>query len=204
MEKVVVTGGAGFIGSHLAEKLAGRGYQVTIIDDLSSGKRENIERLLNQDKVEFIEGSILTPPLLQKLFQGTDYVFHQAAIPSVPRSVNNPLASGELAKGSGIFKPKGPAGTEKTTGGERISRTEADNQTVLGTAAQPAGDVYESTSTNTLKTAAELTKLIENTEPEPREDAVNRVRERIQSGYYNAREFFGRLATKLINTGTGS
>ena len=95
MEKVVVTGGAGFIGSHLAEKLARRGYQVTIIDDLSGGKRENIERLLNQDKVEFIEGSILTLPLLQKLFQGTDYVFHQAAIPSVPRSVNNPLASHE-------------------------------------------------------------------------------------------------------------
>ncbi len=95
MEKVVVTGGAGFIGSHLAEKLAGRGYQVTIIDDLSSGKRKNIERLLSQDKVGFIKGSILTPPLLQKLFQGTDYVFHQAAIPSVPRSINNPLASHE-------------------------------------------------------------------------------------------------------------
>ena len=120
------------------------------------------------------------------------------------QDINNPLASGELARSSGVFKPKGPAGTEKTTGGERISRTEADNQTAHGTTAQPAGDIFESTSTDTLKTAAELTKLIENTEPEPREDAVNRARGRIQSGYYNTREFLGRLATKLINTGTGS
>ena len=69
MEKVVVTGGAGFIGSYLVEELARRGCRVIIIDDLSSGKRGNIEQLLNQDKVEFIESSILALPLLQKLFQ---------------------------------------------------------------------------------------------------------------------------------------
>ena len=95
MEKVLVTGGAGFIGSYLAEGLARRGCRVIILDDLSTGKRENIEQLPNQDKLEFIEGSILTLPLLQKLFKGVDHVFHQAAIPSVPKSIENPLASHE-------------------------------------------------------------------------------------------------------------
>ncbi len=95
MKKVVVTGGAGFIGSHLAGELVGRGYRVIILDDLSTGKMENIERLINQGKVEFIEGSILTFPRLQQLFRDVDYVFHQAALPSVPRSIENPLASHE-------------------------------------------------------------------------------------------------------------
>ena len=95
MKKAVVTGGAGFIGSNLAEELAERGWEGIIIDDLSSGKRENLELLLDADKVEFIEGSILTLPPFQTLFRGIDYVFHQAAIPSVPRSIDNPLASHE-------------------------------------------------------------------------------------------------------------
>jgi len=116
--------------------------------------------------------------------------------------INNPLASGELAKGSGAFKPKGPARTDKTTGNERIQRPNAENRTTQGTTAQPAGDVYE--STESIRIAAELTERIGNTEPEPREDVVNRARERVQSGYYNTREFLGRLATKLINTGAGS
>lgn len=93
--KVIVTGGAGFIGSHLAEELAKRGYHVTILDDLSTGKVENIEPLLAKLNVEFIQGSIADIPLLQKLSQGVDYIFHQAAIPSVPRSIEQPLASHE-------------------------------------------------------------------------------------------------------------
>jgi len=91
----LVTGGAGFIGSHLAEALARRDYHVVILDDLSSGKRENIEGIVNDDNVEFSQGSITDLPLLQSLFEGVDYVFHQAAIPSVPKSVENPLASHE-------------------------------------------------------------------------------------------------------------
>ncbi len=94
-EKAVVTGGAGFIGSHLAEELARRGYQVIILDDLSTGKMENIELSLKRGEVKFMQGSITNLALLQKLFQGVDYVFHQAAIPSVPRSIENPLASHE-------------------------------------------------------------------------------------------------------------
>lgn len=96
MEKVVVTGGAGFIGSNLAELLADRGYHVIILDDLSTGKKENIDALLKRPSVEFIQGSITDLTLLQKVFKNAIYVFHQAAIPSVPRSIENPKASHEV------------------------------------------------------------------------------------------------------------
>lgn len=93
-KKAVVTGGAGFIGSHLTEALITEGYQVIVIDDLSSGKLNNIEQC--RDKIEFVKGSITDFPLLKRLFHGVDYVFHQAAIPSVPRSIENPIASHEV------------------------------------------------------------------------------------------------------------
>ena len=96
MKKAVVTGGAGFIGSHIADRLTGQGYQVVIIDDLSTGNKENIAALLKQNNIEFIEGSIVDLSLLNKLFRGVDYVFHLAAIPSVPRSIKNPQASHEV------------------------------------------------------------------------------------------------------------
>jgi len=96
MEKVIVTGGAGFIGSHLAEELARRGYQVTILDDLSTGEMENIKELLKKGSVQFIQDSITNFSLLKELFQGAIYVFHQAAFPSVPRSVKDPLAASEV------------------------------------------------------------------------------------------------------------
>lgn len=96
MEKVIVTGGAGFVGSHLAEELANRGYSVVILDDLSSGRMENIADLLARENVEFVQGSITDVSLLHQLFQGVHYVFHLAAIPSVPRSIENPLASHEV------------------------------------------------------------------------------------------------------------
>ena len=95
-KKVVVTGGAGFIGSHLAEELARRGYYAIILDDLSTGKMENIEELLKSSNVEFIKGSIIDLPLLQRACKDALYVFHQAAIPSVPRSIEDPKASHEV------------------------------------------------------------------------------------------------------------
>jgi UDP-glucose 4-epimerase len=95
MKKAVVTGGAGFIGSHLTEELARQGYPVVILDDLSTGKRENIEALLKRNGAKLVQGSITDPRLLQGLFQNVDLVFHLAAIPSVPRSMENPLASHE-------------------------------------------------------------------------------------------------------------
>ena len=100
-KRVVVTGGAGFIGSHLAEELSERGYQVIVLDDLSTGKVENIEPLLTGEHVEFVKGSITDLPLLQKLFRGTVYVFHQAALARVPRSIDDPLLTNEVnIKGS--------------------------------------------------------------------------------------------------------
>jgi UDP-glucose 4-epimerase len=93
MSKVIVTGGAGFIGSHIADELVKRDYQVVILDNLSTGRLSNIEQTLGSKNVEFVRGSITNLSLLEKLFAGADYVFHQAAIPSVPRSIKNPKAS---------------------------------------------------------------------------------------------------------------
>jgi UDP-glucose 4-epimerase len=93
MKKIIVTGGAGFIGSHLAGELVNKACQVTVIDDLSTGKKENLESILTKDNVQFIQGSVTDLPLLQQLFHNASYVFHLAALPSIPRSIENPLAS---------------------------------------------------------------------------------------------------------------
>jgi len=88
---VVVTGGAGFIGSHLVDALLEKGAKVRIIDDLSTGKKENIAHVL--DKIEFFQDTILNTDILATVMAGADYVFHQAAVPSVPKSINDPLTS---------------------------------------------------------------------------------------------------------------
>jgi nucleoside-diphosphate-sugar epimerase len=89
---VVVTGGAGFIGSNLVEELLKK-HDVTVIDNLSTGRIENLDHII--DEINFIEGSITDLDLLEEVFSGSDTVFHQAAIPSVQRSVDNPVASSE-------------------------------------------------------------------------------------------------------------
>ncbi len=90
MNRVLVTGGAGFIGSHLVDRLVDEGYDVRVIDNLSSGKLENIERHIKSGKVDFIEGDIRDADLARKSLVGVDAVFHLAAIISVPFSVSNP------------------------------------------------------------------------------------------------------------------
>jgi len=85
---ILVTGGAGFIGSHIAEKLVEIGAKVKILDNFSFGKRENIESF--QDKVEIIEGDITDLSLLLKIMEGVDFVSHQAALRSAPKSVDLP------------------------------------------------------------------------------------------------------------------
>jgi nucleoside-diphosphate-sugar epimerase len=90
MASYVVTGGAGFIGSHLAEELLRRGHSVRVADSLITGKRRNIEHLPG---VEFLEGDLADFAFAQRAVVGRDYVLHQAAIPSVPRSVNDPITS---------------------------------------------------------------------------------------------------------------
>ena len=90
MAHYLVTGGAGFIGSHLAEELVRRGETVRVIDNLSTGKRHNIAHL---SSVEFVEGDLADFEAAQRAVQGIDYVLHQAAIPSVPRSIDDPITS---------------------------------------------------------------------------------------------------------------
>lgn len=88
MAKFVVTGGAGFIGSHLVRALIARGNPVRVVDDFSTGKRENLAGV--EHLVEMLEGSIEDRALLQRAMAGADFCLHQAAIPSVPRSVADP------------------------------------------------------------------------------------------------------------------
>jgi nucleoside-diphosphate-sugar epimerase len=90
MASYLVTGGAGFIGSHLTEELIRRGHSVRVVDNLVTGKRRNLDHLPG---VEFIEGDLVDPAIAERAATGMDYVLHQAAIPSVPRSVNDPVAS---------------------------------------------------------------------------------------------------------------
>jgi nucleoside-diphosphate-sugar epimerase len=90
MAHYLVTGGAGFIGSHLAEELVRRGERVRVVDNLVTGKRQNLAHL---PQVEFIRGDLADPAVARGAVDGVDYVLHQAAIPSVPRSVEDPVAS---------------------------------------------------------------------------------------------------------------
>jgi UDP-glucose 4-epimerase len=89
--KGLVTGGAGFIGSHLVEGLVGRGWEVRVLDNLSTGKMANL--LAVQPQVEFLQGEIVDKALVAKAVQGCDVVFHLAAIASVASSVEAPLES---------------------------------------------------------------------------------------------------------------
>ena len=86
----LVTGGAGFIGSHLAEELVRRGQTVRVADSLITGKRNNLDHVRSAD---FQEGDLADPEFAQAVVKGCDYVLHQAAIPSVPRSVKDPITS---------------------------------------------------------------------------------------------------------------
>jgi nucleoside-diphosphate-sugar epimerase len=90
MASYLVTGGAGFIGSHLAEELRRRGHTVRVADSLVTGHLRNLEHIPG---VEFLEGDLADLPFATRAVRGMDYVLHQAAIPSVPRSVDDPIAS---------------------------------------------------------------------------------------------------------------
>jgi nucleoside-diphosphate-sugar epimerase len=90
MALYVVTGGAGFIGSHLVEALISRGERVRVVDSLITGHRRNLARV---PQVEFVEGDLADIDLAHRGVAGADYVLHQAAIPSVPRSVQDPIGS---------------------------------------------------------------------------------------------------------------
>jgi nucleoside-diphosphate-sugar epimerase len=90
MSFYLVTGGAGFIGSHLTEELVRRGERVRVVDSLITGHRHNLSHI---EGVDFIEGDLADLAVARQAVQGVDYVLHQAAIPSVPRSVDDPITS---------------------------------------------------------------------------------------------------------------
>jgi len=91
MFKVIVTGGAGFIGSHLVDKLIEEGHEVIVIDDLFAGKKENIN-----SKAVFYKKDICDFEEIKPLFVGVDYVFHLAAIPRIPFSIKNPIKTSKV------------------------------------------------------------------------------------------------------------
>jgi UDP-glucose 4-epimerase len=91
---MLVTGGAGFIGSHLADALLAAGHAVVVLDDLRTGNLDNLDAA--RARIEFIQGSITDPNLVQSVVTGVEVVFHLAALPSVQRSVEDPLSTHEV------------------------------------------------------------------------------------------------------------
>lgn len=92
--RYLVTGGGGFIGSHLVDELVRRGHRVVVLDDLSAGKKQNLAD--SWSKIEFVEGSICDLPVVARACQGAEYVIHLAARTSVPRSVKDPLETNRV------------------------------------------------------------------------------------------------------------
>ncbi|MFA6107817.1 MAG: SDR family oxidoreductase [Candidatus Latescibacterota bacterium] len=93
----LVTGGAGFIGSHLVEELLRRGDTVRVLDNFSTGKRENLAPFF--DRIELLEGDIRSYHIVREAVKGVDYILHQGALPSVPRSVRDPITTNEVNVG---------------------------------------------------------------------------------------------------------
>lgn len=92
--KALITGGAGFIGSHIAQALCQRGAKVTVLDNLSLGQKHNLAWASeSKADLEFVQGEVTDETLITKLVAGCDWVFHEAAMPSVPRSVQDPIGS---------------------------------------------------------------------------------------------------------------
>jgi UDP-glucose 4-epimerase len=89
IQRVLVTGGAGFIGSHLVDALLRLGAQVRVVDDFSSGREENLAQAI--DRIELLRGDFADPAIAERAVDGVDVVFHQGAVPSVPRSVAEPV-----------------------------------------------------------------------------------------------------------------
>jgi UDP-N-acetylglucosamine 4-epimerase len=93
--KILITGGAGFIGSNLCEHFLEKGHKVTCLDNFATGHRHNIEHLFSNSNFQLIEGDIRSIKDCHNAVQGVDYVLHQAALGSVPRSINDPITSND-------------------------------------------------------------------------------------------------------------
>jgi nucleoside-diphosphate-sugar epimerase len=100
MAKFLVTGGCGFIGSNIVEHLVQKGEEVRVLDNLSTGRRENITAF--EGRLDFVEGDLLDPGAVKRAVAGVDYVLHQAALPSVQRSVEDPEMSDRINVGGTV------------------------------------------------------------------------------------------------------
>ena len=94
--KYLVTGGAGFIGSNIVKELLRQGQEVRVLDNFATGKRENILPLLKNSKLTLIEGDLRSFHIARAAVKGVDYILHQGALPSVPRSINDPITSNDV------------------------------------------------------------------------------------------------------------
>ena len=112
--KFLVTGGAGFIGSNIVEELLKRGHEVRVLDDLSTGRRENIAPF--EKDIELIIGDVRTYHTVLRCARGMDFILHQAALPSVPRSIKDPIATNEV----GITGTLNVLQAAKETGVKRV------------------------------------------------------------------------------------
>src|SRR5436190_12619586 len=95
-EAILVTGGAGFIGSNLCEYFVSKDYKVVCLDNFATGHRHNLALLMNNSNFTLIEGDIRNLADCQKAVEGVQYVLHQAALGSVPRSINDPITSNDV------------------------------------------------------------------------------------------------------------
>jgi len=93
---ILVTGGAGFIGSHLVDRLMVEGYEVIVLDDLSTGKIENVQHYLNNQKFNLVEGDVQNSRDVNKAINDVDIVFHLAAFVNVPLSIENPMLANNV------------------------------------------------------------------------------------------------------------
>jgi len=94
--KYLVTGGAGFIGSNIVSELLRQGQQVVVLDNFATGKRENILPLMKNENLTMIEGDLRSFHIVRSAVKGVDYILHQGALPSVPRSINDPITSNDV------------------------------------------------------------------------------------------------------------
>ena len=97
MAVYLVTGGAGFIGAHIVEELVRRGEQVRVLDNFSTGKRDSLTPLL--DSIELIEGDMRSYHIVREAVDGVEFILHQGALPSVPRSINDPITTNDVCVG---------------------------------------------------------------------------------------------------------
>ena len=153
MGTCLVTGGAGFIGSHLAERLVADGHRVRVLDNLSTGNRFNLEEMDN--RIDFVQGDLSDLGVVRQACEGVEVVFHQAALPSVPRSVADPLAThvacatGTLhvliaARENGVKRVVYAASSSAYGNSERLPKRETDPLNPLSpyAAAKLAGEEY--------------------------------------------------------------